>query len=113
MASKSNKGEILAKFFDDGEYTALLSLIHISAPWQQGFGSAPLPPRHGACPRRHNSAPHRCRLQQMCIRDRHSRALLPGWGSSGGSFPPADCAGHGVAELRRFRVVVLLGIRMD
>ena len=32
MASKINKGEILAKFFDDGEYTALfadLSLIHI------------------------------------------------------------------------------------
>ena len=27
--------------------------------------------------------------------------------------PPADCAGHGVAELRRFRVVVILGIRMD
>ena len=24
MASKINKGEILAKFFDDGEYTALL-----------------------------------------------------------------------------------------
>ena len=23
MASKINKGEILAKFFDDGEYTAL------------------------------------------------------------------------------------------
>ena len=25
MASKSNKGEILAKFFDDGEYTALFA----------------------------------------------------------------------------------------
>ena len=25
MASKSTKGEILAKFFDDGEYTALFA----------------------------------------------------------------------------------------
>ena len=25
MASKINKGEILAKFFDDGEYTALFA----------------------------------------------------------------------------------------
>ena len=29
MASKSTKGEILAKFFDDGEYTALCPCYHI------------------------------------------------------------------------------------
>ena len=31
MASKSNKGEILAKFFDDGEYTALFADGAVSA----------------------------------------------------------------------------------
>ena len=32
MASKINKGEILAKFFDDGEYTALFADGAVSAP---------------------------------------------------------------------------------
>ena len=31
MASKINKGEILAKFFDDGEYTALFADGAVSA----------------------------------------------------------------------------------
>ena len=31
MASKSTKGEILAKFFDDGEYTALFADGAVSA----------------------------------------------------------------------------------
>ena len=31
MASKSNKGEILAKFFDDGEYPALFADGAVSA----------------------------------------------------------------------------------
>ena len=31
MASKINKGEILAKFFDDGEYTAPVSYTHLRA----------------------------------------------------------------------------------
>ena len=34
MASKINKGEILAKFFDDGEYTALFADGAVSADLQ-------------------------------------------------------------------------------
>jgi len=42
MASKSNKGEILAKFFDDGEYTALFADGAVSAA-----GLCCLPERRG------------------------------------------------------------------
>ena len=39
MASKINKGEILAKFFDDGEYTALFADGAVSAACGYAAGS--------------------------------------------------------------------------
>ena len=42
MASKSTKGEILAKFFDDGEYTALFADGAVSAA--SGYAAGRLTP---------------------------------------------------------------------